>query len=107
MPQMREVSGASAVTRKSHVSHLATLIDLPWQRVKMNTARQARRPRRRNGPVLVLMLGTGWDAVSIDDFVTLVDDAVDGDRDAKNTPTIAGGVSLMTDSSSWPTSTAP
>lgn len=95
--QMRELSGASQVSRLSYVSHMATLIDLPWQRVKVNTERQSRRAWANGGPVPRSMLGTNWDAVPTDDFLTLVDDAVNGDVNAKNTLIIAGGIALITD----------
>lgn len=95
--QLRELGVSRAISKRMYVSHLVTVIDTPWRRAKAHTERQARRAWGNGGPVPTAMLGTDWDPVPTDDFLTLVPLALNGDQAAKNTLIVGGGIALITD----------
>lgn len=94
---LRELLGISRIERKSYVSHLMTLIDLPWRADKQHTLQQARRAWNNGGPIPHHLLDNDWNPVPTNDFTTLVPKALGGDEDARATLQVAGGIALVTD----------
>ncbi|GAA5117269.1 hypothetical protein GCM10023339_27750 [Alloalcanivorax gelatiniphagus] len=95
--QLRELGVSRAISKRTYVSHLATVIDAPWRRAKANTEKQARRAWGNGGPIPSSMLGTDWEPTPTSDFLTLVPLALAGDQDAKNTLIVGGGIALIAD----------
>jgi hypothetical protein len=94
---LRDLLDVTRITRGTYVSHLMTLVDLPWRSSKADTRIQARRAWNNGGPVPHHLLGTRWDPIPTSDFTTLVPKAMQGDSDARATLQVAGGIALVTD----------
>lgn len=94
---MRELLGVLRISRRAYVSHLMTLVDLPWRSAKGHTEQQARRAWRNGGPVPHDLLGTNWTPVPTEDFITLIPLAEGGDENARATLQVAGGIALVAD----------
>ncbi|MFJ5992975.1 hypothetical protein [Lentzea sp. NPDC092896] len=94
---MRELLGISRIERKTYVSHLMTLIDLPWRSTKQHTQQQARRAWNNGGPIPHNLLDWDWTPVATTDFTSLVPKALAGDENARATLQVAGGIALVTD----------
>lgn len=94
---LRDLLGVSQIRRNAYISHLMTLIDLPWRNTKHHTQQQARRAWNNGGPIPHDLVDTTWDPVPTTDFTTLVPKALTGDDNARNTLRVAGGIALVTD----------
>lgn len=94
---LRELIGTTQIRNRAYVSHLATLVDIPWRHAKVNSERQARRAWANGGALPGSFLGHQWDPVPVVDFLELVEPALDGDDNARRTLQVGGGVALIAD----------
>ncbi|MGZ9932216.1 hypothetical protein ACXNSR_20365 [Streptomyces sp. NC-S4] len=94
--QAKAIKGGKRMGLKGFAELLGPLIDVPWRSHKKLVTTQARNAWN-NGGVLTSDVTKDWDPVPTDDFTELVAPALAGDRDARCTLAVAGGVALIAD----------
>ncbi|MFE2555575.1 hypothetical protein ACFXGT_05985 [Streptomyces sp. NPDC059352] len=94
--QAKAIKGGKRMGLKGFAELLGPLIDVPWRSHKKLVATQARNAWN-NGGVLTADVTKDWDPVPTDDFTTLVGPALAGDKNARCTLAVAGGVALIAD----------
>ena len=95
--QLRSLLGMTKIQNKRFVSYLGPLIDVPWRSSKARSLQQARRAWSGGGPIPFILLGTDWEPVPTEDFLSLVPRALNGDVNARRTLQVAGGIALVAD----------
>jgi hypothetical protein len=95
--QLRSLLGMTNIQKKRFVSYLGPLIDVPWRASKSRSLLQSRRAWSGGGPLPHALLGTDWEPVPTEDFLSLVPRALAGDVNARRTLQVAGGVALVAD----------
>lgn len=95
--QLRSLLGITKIQNKRFVSYLGPLIDVPWRTSKSRSLQQARRAWSGGGPIPFTLLGTDWEPVPTEDFLSLVPRALNGDVNARRTLQVAGGIALVAD----------
>ncbi|WP_039933171.1 hypothetical protein [Streptomyces viridochromogenes] len=94
--QAKAIKGGKRMGLKGFAELLGPLIDLPWRSYKKHVTTQARNAWN-NGGVLTSDVIQEWEPLPTDDFTSLVKPALLGDRDARCTLAVAGGVALIAD----------
>ncbi|MEU9298950.1 hypothetical protein [Streptomyces sp. NPDC048269] len=94
--QAKAIKGGKRMGLKGFAELLGPLIDVPWRSHKKLVTTQARNAWN-NGGVLTADVTKDWDPVPTDDFTTLVAPALAGDKNARCTLAVAGGVALIAD----------
>lgn len=94
--QAKAIKGGKRMGLKGFAELLGPLIDLPWRSYKKHVTTQARNAWN-NGGVLTSDVIQEWEPRPTDDFTSLVKPALLGDRDARCTLAVAGGVALISD----------
>ncbi|MGH3809992.1 MAG: hypothetical protein ACRDRU_25900, partial [Pseudonocardiaceae bacterium] len=95
--QLRSLLGMTKIQNKRFVGYLGPLIDVPWRSSKSRSLQQARRAWSGGGPIPFNLLGTDWEPVPTEDFLSLVPRALNGDVNARRTLQVAGGIALVAD----------
>jgi hypothetical protein len=95
--QLRALLGITSIRKKRFISYLGPLVDVPWRTPKNRSLLQARRAWSGGGPVPHDLLGTEWEPVPTEDFLSLVPQAWAGDLNARRTLQVAGGIALIAD----------
>lgn len=95
--ELRSLLGLGAIQNRRYVGHLAAVVDLPWRSAKHRTLKQARRAWSTGGPIPAEMLGVDWKPTPTKDFTDLVKPALGGDKEARFTLMVAGGIALVAD----------
>ncbi|MFD8881848.1 hypothetical protein ACFV0H_04895 [Streptomyces erythrochromogenes] len=94
--QAKAIKGGKRMGLKGFAELLGPLIDVPWRSHKKLVTTQARNAWN-NGGVLTADVTREWDPVPTNDFTELVAPALAGDRNARCTLAVAGGVALIAD----------
>ncbi|MFJ4904211.1 hypothetical protein ACIQCR_01430 [Streptomyces sp. NPDC093249] len=94
--QAKAIKGGKRMGLKGFAELLGPIIDVPWRSHKKLVATQARNAWG-NGGVLTADVTKEWDPIPTADFTTLVAPALAGDRNARCTLAVAGGVALIAD----------
>ncbi len=94
--QAKAIKGGKRMGLKGFAELLGPLIDVPWRSHKKLVTTQARNAWN-NGGVLTADVTKDWDPVPTNDFTELVAPALAGDRNARCTLAVAGGVALIAD----------
>ncbi|MFD7836960.1 hypothetical protein [Streptomyces sp. NPDC059761] len=93
----KEIKGERRMTDKGYASLLGPIVDHPWRSTKQGAAQQARNAWTNGGALFKEILADGWSPMVTDDFTTLVEPALSGNRDARLTLALAGGTALIAD----------
>ncbi len=94
--QAKAIKGGKRMGLKGFAELLGPLIDVPWRSYKKLVTTQARNAWN-NGGVLTADVTKDWDPVPTNDFTELVAPALAGDKNARCTLAVAGGVALIAD----------
>ncbi|GAA3379465.1 hypothetical protein GCM10017750_33320 [Streptomyces racemochromogenes] len=94
--QAKTIKGGKRMGLKGFAELLGPLIDVPWRSHKKLVTTQARNAWN-NGGVLTGDVTREWEPVPTEDFTTLVGPALAGDRNARCTLAVAGGIALIAD----------
>lgn len=92
----KDIKGTRRMTTAGYAELLGPIIDLPWRGTKRASLRQARNAWA-NGGVLTGSVLSAWTPIPCDQLAELVPLAVEGDKDARQTLAVAGGVALLAD----------
>lgn len=92
----KDIKGVSRMTTAGYAEILGPIIDLPWRGVKAGSLKQARNAWINGGTLTKSVMGE-WSPVPCTDFTTLVEPALNGDNDARQTLAVAGGTALIAD----------
>ena len=92
----KDIKGTSKMRTAGYAELLGPVIDLPWRGHKVGSLQQARNAWA-NGGVLTKGVMGDWRPVPTVDFTELVQLALNGNENARQTLAVAGGVALITD----------
>ncbi|MFF6882417.1 hypothetical protein ACFY9F_04450 [Streptomyces sp. NPDC012421] len=92
----KDIKGTRRMTAAGYADLLGPIVDLPWRGAKSASLKQARNAWANGGVLSKGVLGS-WYPVPCDDFRELVEPALAGDPNARQTLAVAGGVALITD----------
>jgi hypothetical protein len=92
----KDIKGATRMSIKGYAELLGPVIDLPWRGVKADSLKQSRNAWA-NGGVLTKAVMDDWAPAPCDRFTDLVERALKGDNDARQTLAVAGGTALIAD----------
>ncbi|WNI24266.1 hypothetical protein [Streptomyces sp. ITFR-16] len=93
----KEIKGDRRMTDKGYAGLLGPIVDHPWRSTKKAAAQQARNAWSNGGVLFKEVLEDGWAPTVTEDFRTLVEPALKGNRDARLTLALAGGTALIAD----------
>ncbi|RSS66783.1 hypothetical protein [Streptomyces sp. WAC06614] len=92
----KDIKGTRQMKTAGYAELLGPIIDLPWRGAKSASLKQARNAWANGGVLTKAVLGH-WTPIPCDDFTHLVPAAHEGDTDARQTLTVAGGTALLAD----------
>lgn len=93
----KDIKNDRRMSTKGYAGLLGPVIDAAWRGEKRSALAQARNAWNNGGVLSADVLADGWRPVPTDDFTSLVEPALRGDRDARCTLAVAGGIALITD----------
>ncbi|MFI2609890.1 hypothetical protein [Kitasatospora sp. NPDC018619] len=93
----KEIKGDRRMSTKGYAGLLGPVVDVPWRTGKKSATKQARNAWSNGGVLCKDVLADGWLPVQTEDFTSLVEPALKGDRDARCTLAVAGGIALIAD----------
>jgi hypothetical protein len=95
--ELRAITGLRRIEDKAYIAHLAPLVDRPWRLTKGGSLSQARSAWGNGGPIPKGALNSDWTPQPVADFTDLIPLAIGGDRDARLTLQVAGGIAMVAD----------
>ncbi|GKQ38143.1 hypothetical protein [Streptomyces sp. A012304] len=92
----KDIKGTSQMKTSGYAELLGPVIDLPWRGYKAGSLQQARNAWANGGVLTKQVLGD-WQPTPTADFTDLVEPALKGNKDARQTLAVAGGTALIAD----------
>ncbi|MGQ4361999.1 hypothetical protein [Streptomyces sp. SAS_272] len=92
----KDIKGTSRMNTAGYAELLGPVIDLPWRGYKAGSLQQARNAWANGGVLTKGVLGD-WQPAPGTDFTDLVEPALKGNNDARQTLAVAGGIALIAD----------
>ncbi|MYW04222.1 hypothetical protein [Streptomyces sp. SID3343] len=93
----KQIKGTRRMTTAGYAEILGPIIDRSWRAGKKNTLRQARNAWANGGVLTDEVRQADWAPIPCSNFTSLVEPALRGNKNARLTLAVAGGIALMAD----------